>query len=176
MSEKTAPKKTDEIERQFWQHQGVQIVFILLLLVLSLVLPKIPLLRGWEYKLTAASVEVGKSEIPIQATRIKSTDEALVLFPSKNIYLRDVLKLNGPLPIAAWSCKLLGQPGLCVRYLWKNNDPLTLVVTAATKRAKETMSPFTKSGWSGYIIVTHDLAVAISGPADPDEILGMVPR
>lgn len=161
-------------KKQFWKSQSFQIVMILTIILISLFLPKIPLLRGWEYKFSVQAVELGRSEIPRHAVRIKTPEDALALYPQAPPHLRNVLTLAGPLPIAAWSCMPLGQAGLCVRYLWKNNEPLTLVVSQAPKATKGSLNPFTKSGWGGYILVHDHLAYALTGPLDPDEILSLL--
>lgn len=168
-----APKtpKPDEIKKNFWEYRRVQLGFILALVIGSYVLPKIPLLRGWENKFTAATVEISKTDMPRNATRIKSGEEALTLYPTTNPRLAEYLNLKGPLPLASWSCNVLGQKALCARYLWKN-DYLTLVVTAAPKKVRRKPGPFTKSGLAGYYFVSteKDLAFATVGPFEPDEI------
>lgn len=171
----TQVEKNDEIKRQFWQYRRAQLAIIAVLAIGGLVLPKTPLLRGWEYKFTSGAVEIGKKEVPQDALRIKSVEEAVALFPnSKNPNLAEYLRLKGPQPFAAWSCEVLKLKALCLRYLWKENHALTVVVTTVGKRYKKKTRPFTKSGWGGYffLVPENDLAFAVTGYFEPKDIKG----
>ncbi|MBK9294035.1 MAG: hypothetical protein IPM57_06255 [Oligoflexia bacterium] len=172
IKEDTGVFSTD-VKKQFWKSQRFQIAFVLLLIVASLVLPKIPLLRGWEYKLTTEATKIAKDEIPNDAIRIKSIEEALHLIQTNQPDIQKYLNLKQAIPIAAWACKPLKQPGLCVRYLLNESELLTMVVTTKVKKNKKKLAPFTKGGWGGYLIIPPEAEAAfvLVGHSSPDALL-----
>jgi len=163
---------TTEVKKQFWKSQRFQIIFVISLIAASFLLPKIPLLRGWEYKLTSSAVEFAKSELPADALRIKTADEAMSLLQTNQPKLSQYLNLKSAIPLAAWACKPLKQPGLCVRYLHNESSLITMVVTTQVKKSKRRQAPFTKAGWGGYFFVTpeNDLAFVLVGHESPDDL------
>ena len=127
------------------------------------------LLRGWEQKFSQAVVEIGKSDVPENAVRVTSSDEAVTALKSEVPLDQHILDLEGPILVAAWKCTVNGEKGGCIRYIWKG-QPLTLAAVLLPGNKREVHDPFTKSGWNGYLVLHRNLAFVMVGSLDTDEI------
>jgi hypothetical protein len=172
MTKQTAPP--DEIQKQFWKYRRVWITIIVLLIGARYILPRIPLLRGWEQKFSHAAVDLGRSPLPDNANKTGTPEEALAALNLDKPVESKVVRLNGPLFLAAWKCQPLKLAAACLRYIWKN-EQLTLVVHPIRKKVTKPAGPFTKSGWGGRYVVYDGVAAALVGPFPPDEILAVWP-
>ncbi len=164
----------DEIQREFWQYRRVWVATIVLLVVGRLILPHIPLLRGWEQKFTASSFELGKLEIPPEALRTSSTDVVNLTLRPKHDIPSGMADFNGPILVAAWPCTPLGDPGECLRYLW-DGEPLTVVISFKPQRTSKDSGPFARAGWGGYFVLEKNYAAAAVGPFSTQDILNAWP-
>jgi hypothetical protein len=170
----TRKDSTDVIQKKLWHYWELWAGILVVLFAARWLLPHLPLLKGWEQKLTTAAVEVGIGETPENASKVSTDEQILAGLPPKlaSVALIDELKLNGPLAAGQWNCKILSEEGSCIRYLWKN-EPLTMIVTVSPKRAKKNHGPFTKTGWSGYYVITKNLTYVLVGPFNPDEFISI---
>ncbi len=165
---------TDEIQRQFWQYRRVWLGIIALLIAGKIILPRIPILKGWEQKFANASVELGKVDLPTGAARVSSTEEALKALAPQVIASKNMADVIGPIMVGAWKCSPMGLSGGCIRYLWQG-ESVTLVISTVPKNVKVMAGPFTKNGWGGQFIVTKDLAFTIVGPFASSDLVELWP-
>jgi hypothetical protein len=163
------PRGPDELQREIWQYRRIWISLIIIFILGRLLLPHLRLLRGWEQKATLAVVEIGKTQIPDNATRVTSSDEAIAVFKGYMDLDPEMVSLNGPVLVAAWKCSVLSEKSACFRYL-SNDQQLTLAVVDLPHNKREIHDPFTKSGWSGYLILHKKLAFIMVGSLDSDDI------
>jgi hypothetical protein len=173
-SEDQQPPQEDEIQRAAWHHWAIIAGVIVLLIAARFVLPHIPLLKGWEQKFSGAAIEFGKQDIPPDALQVGTYEGPHIVFEKPAETPADMIQLNGPVLVAAWKCKPLGDTGSCLRYIWRG-EPLTLLVTTHTKRFNKTNGPFSRTGWGGYFIVQKNLAAALVGPFEPADLLSVWP-
>ena len=161
-------KKTDEIQREFWQYRRVWITIFVILIAAKLILPHIPQLRGWEQKFSNSTIEIGKADIPPEAIRTSTIESINMNFKPPLQVPPGFGEFTGPHLIAAWKCEILKAEALCLRYMW-NHEPMTLVLTTHGPKI-EKYGPFVRSGWAGFFIVKPGFAAAATGPFSPEDI------
>ena len=108
-------KAPDQIQKAFWQYRRFWLGTIALLVAGRFLLPHIPILRGWESRFTAQTIEFAKQEIPRDAVRIARLEKLPNYLTLPFPIPEEFMKLDGTLAMAAWLCKLLKKEGLCVR-------------------------------------------------------------
>jgi hypothetical protein len=171
---KNKVNQPDEIQKEFWQYRRLWIISFLVLAAASFIFPRIPLLRGWEKKFAASSIELAKAEVPGNAIKTNNMDVVNIMFKPKFEIPTGLVSIDGAILVAAWQCNPMGDAGVCLRYMW-NLDPLTMIISFKPKRTNKNFGPFTRTGWGGYYFVKKEFAAAAIGPFGPAEILAAWP-
>jgi hypothetical protein len=160
-----ASKKPDAIQRQIWIYGRFIVSLVFVFWVGRWVLPKLPILQGWQNKFTISAIEIGKQDIPDSALRPQSAEEIVGYFKPEFDLSQNVFHLDGPLLIAAWRCQPLNTLGACVRYVWKG-ESITVVITKKPTTSGKPMGAFTRAAWGGYFVNRDGLSASIVGPFD----------